>query len=310
MALHAIDWQQPPPAKCRGGAVTIGNFDGVHLGHAELVRQARRLADEVGGPAVVLTFDPHPLQLLRPEKFLPLLTTPADRAALLQQLGADEVALLRTTLELLRLTAAEFFQRVLRDGLQLRALVEGEDFHFGHRRAGDVTVLRSLCQESGVRLEGIPPVRLDGVVVSSSRVRTALDRGDVAEAKRLLGRPYRLHGKVGVGQKRGRGLGFPTANLDPLFNFAPGEGVYAVRVPVGGQTWPGAANIGPNPTFGEQLRKVEVHLIGYDGDLYGQELAVEFLARLRDTKRFAGVAELREQLQRDVEQARAIASEG
>jgi len=288
--------------------VTIGNFDGVHLGHAELVRQARRLAGEVGGPAVVLSFDPHPLQLLRPEKFLPLLTTPADRATLLEQLGADEVVLLRTAPELLRLSATDFFRRVLLDGLQLRALVEGEDFRFGHKRGGDVALLRSLCQGAGVRLEVIPPVRLDGAVVSSSRVRAALDRGDVTEAKRLLGRPYRLHGVVGTGQKRGKGLGFPTANLEPLFNFAPGEGVYAVRVPLGDRTWPGAANIGPNPTFAEHVRKVEVHLIGYDGDLHGQELAVDFLARLRDTKRFAGVAELREQLQRDVEQARSIAT--
>lgn len=306
MALHAIDWHEVPPAACRGGAVTIGNFDGVHLGHAELVRHTCRLAR----PAVVLTFDPHPLQLLRPERFLPLLTTPADRAALLQQLGADEVVLLRTTPELLQLSAGEFFRQVLRDGLQLRALVEGEDFRFGHRRTGDVPLLRSLCQDAGIHLEVAPPVTLDGVPVSSSRVRTALDRGDVSEATRLLNRPHRLHGRVGTGQKRGRNLGFPTANLDPLLNFPPGEGVYGVRVPLGDRTWPGAANIGPNPTFGEHVRKVEVHLIGFAGDLYDQELAVDFLARLRDTRPFASVDELREQLKRDVDQARSIAAGG
>src|SRR5262249_59694094 len=135
---------------------------------------------------------------VRPEKFLPLLTTPTDRATFLQQLGADEVVLLRTTPELLRLSPADFFRRVLLDGLQLRALVEGEDFRFGHKRAGDMALLRALCQGAGVRLEVVPPVRLDGAVVSSSRVRTALDRGDVIEAKRLLGRPYRLHGLVGT----------------------------------------------------------------------------------------------------------------
>lgn len=303
MALHAIDWHEVPPVACRGGAVTVGNFDGVHLGHAELVRSTRRLAR----PAIVLSFDPHPLQLLRPERFLPLLTTPADRASLLQQLGADEVILLRTAPELLELSGVEFFRRVLLDGLQLQALVEGEDFRFGHRRTGDIFLLRSLCQDAGIGLEVVPPVTLDGAPVSSSRVRTALDRGEVKEAARLLNRPHRLHGQVGKGRKRGRDLGFPTANLDPLYNFPPGEGVYAVRVPLGDRTWPGAANIGPNPTFGEHVRKVEVHLIGFTGDLYGQELAVDFLARLRDTKPFASVDELLAQLKRDVEQARAIA---
>src|SRR5437764_2599423 len=133
MGLHVLDWQQTPPDSCRKGALTVGNFDGVHCGHAALLAETRRLAGLVEGPAVVLSFDPHPLQLLRPERFLPLLTTPADRAALLQRLGAEEVVLLRTTPELLRLSAEEFFRRVLLDGLQLRALIEGEDFHFGHR---------------------------------------------------------------------------------------------------------------------------------------------------------------------------------
>lgn len=305
MALHAIDWHRSFPPSCRSGAVTIGNFDGVHLGHAELVARTRRRADELKGPAVVLTFDPHPLQLLRPERFLPLLTTPTDRAALLQKLGADEVLLLRTTPEMLQLSAEDFFQRLLVDQLHLGGLVEGEDFRFGAGRSGDVHLLRTLCERVGARLEIVAPVELDGLPVSSSRVRTALNGGDVATATRLLGRPHRLHGQVSTGQRRGRTLGFPTANLEPLGNFAPGVGVYAVRVPLDGRVWPGAANIGPNPTFGESARKVEVHLIDFAGDLYGRELAVDFLARLRDTRPFAGVDELRQQLQRDVEQARA-----
>jgi riboflavin kinase / FMN adenylyltransferase len=309
MALHTFDWQQPPPPSCRGGAVTIGNFDGVHRGHTSLVVETRRLASELSGPAVVLTFDPHPLQLLRPERFLPLLTTLDDRAAILHERGADEVVVLKTTPELLQLPPDEFFRRVLHDRFEVRALVEGEDFRFGHRRAGDVSLLRVLCQSAGVTLAVLPPVTLDGTPVSSSRVRTALERGDVAAAARLLARPYRLHGRVGTGQKRGRTLGFPTANLELLLNFAPGGGVYAVRVPRAERAWPGAANIGPNPTFGEQGRKVEVHLIGFDGDLYGEDLAVDFLARLRDTRPFSDVDELREQLRRDVEQASALAAE-
>ncbi|MBI1913248.1 MAG: bifunctional riboflavin kinase/FAD synthetase [Planctomycetes bacterium] len=310
MAIHTLDWQQAPPADCRGGAVTIGNFDGVHRGHASLLAEVRRRAAAVGGPAVGLTFDPHPLQLLQPDRFLPVLTTTDDRARLLHELGADHVVVLRTCLELLRLTPREFFERVVREGLATRALIEGEDFRFGRDRTGEVDTLARLCTAAGVTLSVVPPLELDGAVVSSSRIRTELERGAVVEAARLLGRPYRLHGTVGTGQQRGRRLGFPTANLEPMFTLAPGDGVYAVRVLTGGAAWPGAANIGPNPTFGEQARKVEVHLIDFSGDLYGQPLAVDFLARLRDTRPFAGVADLTEQLHRDVEQARQLAQAG
>jgi riboflavin kinase/FMN adenylyltransferase len=306
MAIHTLDWQQAPPEICHGGAVTIGNFDGVHRGHAALVGETSRLAHEVSGPSVVFTFDPHPLQLLRPEQFLPLLTTLEDRARLLIELGADEVIVQRTSHEMLHLTAEQFFHRVLREGLHARALAEGEDFHFGHRRAGDVQLLRSLCKEIGVQLAVLLPVAMEGKVVSSSRVREALARGDVTMASKLLDRPYRLHGRVSTGQKRGKTLGFPTANLDPVRNFVPADGVYAVRVLHDERSWAGAANIGPNPTFGENARKVEVHLIDFSGDLYGQDLTVDFQSRMRDTRPFAGIKELREQLHRDVEQARML----
>jgi len=303
MAIHTLDWRQAPPADCRGGVVTIGNFDGVHLGHVSLLAEARRLAGTLGGPTLALTFDPHPLQLLQPDRFLPVLTTTEDRARLLQELGADHVVILRTCLDLLQLTPQEFFEQVVQAGLSARALVEGEDFRFGRDRSGEVDTLAQFCAAASVKLSIVPPLQLDGAIVSSSRIRAELERGAVAEADRLLGRPYRLHGRVGSGQKRGQTLGFPTANLDPLFTPAPGNGVYAVRARHGDRIWPGAANIGPNPTFGENARKVEVHLIGFSGDLYGQPLAVDFLARLRDTRPFAGVADLKEQLHRDVERA-------
>ena len=305
MAIHTLDWQQTPPADCRGGAVTIGNFDGVHRGHAALLVESRRLAGPTG-PTVALTFDPHPLQLLRPERFLPVLTTIEDRARLLHELGADQVIILKTCLDLLQLTPEEFFEQMVRQRLSARALVEGEDFRFGRNRAGDIDTLTRLAAATGIVLSVVPPLQLDGAVVSSSRIRAELERGAVTEAERLLGRSYRLHGTVALGQQRGRTLGFPTANLDPLFTLAPGNGVYAVRVLVGRECWPGAANIGPNPTFGEDARKVEVHLIGFSGDLYGRSVAVDFLARLRDTRPFAGVADLKEQLHRDVEQARQL----
>jgi riboflavin kinase/FMN adenylyltransferase len=285
----------------------VGNFDGVHRGHLALLAELRRQAHRVGGPAVVLTFDPHPLQLLRPEQFQPVLTTVPDRAELLQSHGADHVAIVRTTPELLQLSARDFFALVLRQRLDAWVLVEGANFGFGHNREGDVHTLVELSRQAGIELPVIVPfLQLGGATVSSSRVRSALVRGQVEEAAAFLGRPYRLHGKVGVGQRRGQTLGFPTANLQDVPTLIPGDGVYAVRVWWAGKSWPGAANIGPNPTFGEQERKVEVHLLDFQGDLYGRELAVDFMARLRDTRPFAGKEQLIAQLRQDVENARRL----
>jgi riboflavin kinase/FMN adenylyltransferase len=328
MACYLFNWQETPPADCRHGAVSIGNFDGVHRGHAALVGELRTLAKEVGGPAVAVTFDPHPLKLLRPAAFMPVLTTMADRAALLQAAGANHVLILQTTPELLQLSPADFFAKVVRERLGARALAEGINFSFGRNREGNVDVLKSLCQQDSTHLKIVSRFQsTDGRPISSSRVRAAIDSGNVREAVELLGRPYRLRGQVAVGQRRGHKLGFPTANLEQLTTLVPCDGVYAVRAEVDGASWPGAANIGPNPTFGEHARKVEVHLIGFPGrnvgdaasvaaatqaasptgDLYGRELAVDFLERLRDTRPFPGVDALMEQLRKDVAEAQRIA---
>jgi riboflavin kinase/FMN adenylyltransferase len=307
MEITALAWDEVPPPDCRDGVLTLGNFDGVHRGHAALLAETRRLAAALHGPAVAVTFDPHPLQLLHPERFQPLLTNLEDRARLLGQIGADCVVVLRTTPQLLQLSAREFFDRVVRSAFGARALVEGDNFHFGRGREGNIEVLRKFCEPAGVALSVVPPIAYKGERVSSSRVRDALLQGDVARAAELLNRPYRLRGVVSVGRRRGKTLGFPTANLDQVATLIPGDGVYAVRAYQGEASWSGAANVGPNPTFGEQARKVEVHLIGFDGDLYGQQLAVDFLARLRDTRPFADAAQLIEQLRRDVEQAKRVA---
>jgi riboflavin kinase/FMN adenylyltransferase len=311
MASHLVDWQQQPPASCRGGAVAVGNFDGAHLGHTALIAELRRLSHQVGGPAVALTFDPHPLALLRPGQPLALLTAPADRDGYLHELGADEVLTLRFTHDLLDLGAADFFERVLRGHLEVRGMVEGPNFGFGHNREGNVDTLRDLCRRAGIPLSVVPPVIVDGSEVSSSRIRSELLRGDVTAAAQLLGRPYRMRGTVAAGAGRGRTIGVPTANLERVLTVVPGDGVYAVRAQTeDGRRWPAAANVGPNPTFAEQERKIEVHLIGFSGDLYGRPLAVDFLRRLRDTRPFGSAAELIEQLRRDVEQARQCAGEG
>ncbi|HVS38563.1 MAG TPA: bifunctional riboflavin kinase/FAD synthetase [Gemmataceae bacterium] len=304
MASCTIDWREPAPAECGGGAVAVGNFDGVHRGHAALVAEVRSQAAHVSGPAVVLTFDPHPRDLLRPDLTEPPLTTLADRVQLLQQAGADHVLVLHTTPDFLQRTAKEFFDDILRRRLAVKAMAEGKNFGFGHNREGTIDTLAELCLNSGVALTVVSPVVIEGAEASSSRVRQCLLKGDIAEAAKVLGRPYRLHGVTAVGERRGRTLGFPTANLDPLMNLAPGDGVYAVRVRVGEEMWPGAANVGPNPTFGQDARKVEVHLIDFGGDLYGRPLALDFVQRLRDTRRFRGPDDLVEQLRRDVERAR------
>jgi riboflavin kinase/FMN adenylyltransferase len=297
-----LGYDQAPPAACRGGAVAVGNFDGVHLGHAHLVRSLR----EQARPAVVVSFDPHPLCLLSPERFQPLLTTPEDRAEFLHGCGADHVVLLKTTPELLRLSAAEFFERILRRGFQPQAIVEGFNFQFGRDRAGNLETLAELCRPAGIRLTVVPPLELDGAPVSSSRVRNALLAGDADEAARLMGRCYRLQGVVGGGQRRGRLLGFPTANLEKIETLLPADGVYAVRVKWDETAWAGAANVGANPTFGENARKLEVHVLDFSGDLYGKRLTVEFVRRLRGTQPFAGAEALKAQLQKDIEQARLI----
>jgi riboflavin kinase/FMN adenylyltransferase len=307
MPVHTIDWQAIPTEDCRGGAVTIGNFDGVHRGHAALLAELRRQAEELRRPAVALTFEPHPAELLRPGQAPPRLSTPEDRDRLLQELGADQVLVLRVTPQMLALRAAEFFAQVIQERLAARVLIEGTNFGFGRGREGNVETLAQLCQQAGMRLTVVPPVILEGVEVSSSRVRALLLAGAVSQAAAMLGRPYRLHGVVSTGERRGQKLGFPTANLEQMRTLVPGDGVYAVRVLHQGEAWAGAANVGPNPTFGQNARKVEIHLIGFQGDLYGRSLDVDFVERLRDTRAFAGVAELVEQLRRDIEEARRLA---
>jgi riboflavin kinase/FMN adenylyltransferase len=303
MANYTIDWREPPPEGCRHGAVAIGNFDGVHRGHASLIAALRAEAERIGGSAVALTFDPHPLELLRPGHTLPRLSVARDRADRLHELGADHVLTLHTTRDLLDLSAREFFDRVIRERLDARALVEGVNFGFGHNREGNVETLARLCEPWGLPLTVVPPVEIAGRPVSSGRVRSLLGEGKVAEAAEMLGRPYRLRGTVGRGQKRGKALGFPTANLAGIQTLIPRDGVYSARVALEGKDWRAAINVGANPTFGEVERKVEVHLIGFEGDLYGKELAVDFLDRLRETRKFSGVEELVAQLRRDVAEA-------
>lgn len=294
---------------CRGGAVAIGNFDGVHRGHARIVERLRANAAAVGGPAVVFTFDPHPAMLLRPEAAPQPLTWIDRKAELLAALGVDAMIAYPTDEALLSLSAEEFFSDLVRRRLDARALVEGPNFAFGRGRRGTIELLRSLCTQSHVGLEVVEPIWEAGEIVSSSRVRRLVAAGEVAEAARLLTAPYRIRGLVTHGAGRGAKLGFPTANLAGVDTLLPAIGVYAGAVPSAGRRLAAAINIGPNPTFGEQAVKLEVHLLDHSGPLYGQTLEVDFLARLRDIRPFPGVDALRAQLAADVAAARRIAQD-
>lgn len=283
-----------------GGVLTVGNFDGVHLGHQRMIEQLVGLARELGTRAVAVTFDPPPLAILAPDRVPPQLTTLAQKVKLIRGLGVDEVVVYPASRELLALTAEQFFENVLVRQLGCLGLVEGPNFRFGRGRVGDVALLRELCLPRQMPLRIVEACELAGTMISSSEVRSALGRGDVATARRLLGRAYSIAGTVAHGAERGRLLGFPTANLERIETLLPPLGVYAGRATVEGVRYPVALNIGPNPTFGEGQLKIEAHLVGFSGNIYEQTLAIEFLDRLRGVVKFSGVDALRTQLQSDI----------
>ncbi|MEX0820096.1 MAG: bifunctional riboflavin kinase/FAD synthetase [Pirellulaceae bacterium] len=288
------------PSELRGGAVAIGNFDGVHQGHARIIETLRARAAKVGGPAIVFTFEPHPVRLLRPDKVPPPLTWADRKAQLIAELDVDGMIVYPTDEHLLALTPHDFFREIVVERLDARAMVEGPNFFFGKDRAGDIEVLRELCDAHDVTLEVVQPLTAGDDYVSSSRIRRLIQMGDVGQAAEMLTRPYRIRGMVTHGAGRGAKIGFPTANIDAIDTILPAIGVYAGWALFDNQRWPAAVNIGPNPTFGEDRLKVEAHLIGYSGSLYGQPLEVDFLERVRETRPFGSVDELASQLEHDI----------
>ena len=317
--MNSYDFEVLFPVSAQGGAVTIGNFDGVHRGHQAILQQVRRLADMVSGPAVVFTFDPPPSQLLRPDFAPALLTGVERRTELLKKLGIDSVIVYPTDMALLNLEPEAFFENIVVRSLQAKAIAEGGNFRFGKQRRGDVLLLRQLAEVHRVQFSLLEPQQDAGEWISSTRIRALVDAGDIAGANRLLIEPYRISGVVGHGVQRGRTLGFPTANLENIAVLCPPSGVYAGRVtgccsqnakdalsgPVG---LPVAIHIGPNPTFGEDQLKVEAHIIGFSGDIYGNELSIELFEKLRNVRKFEYKGQLLAQLTLDIEQTKSIAA--
>jgi riboflavin kinase/FMN adenylyltransferase len=296
--MAARGWPSP--------AVAIGNFDGVHRGHAALVGAAAR-ARAAGGCVVALTFDPHPARLVVPERAPATLTTLAQKKELLEALGVEKLAVLPFTHELSAMSAQEFARQALVGALEARTVIVGENFRFGRDREGGVRRLKTLGADLGFGVEVVEPVLHEDRPISSSRVREALGRGAVEQAEALLGHPFFVDGVVVEGERRGRTLGFPTANLQTENETLPSSGVYAVRCRVSTGQWvPGVANLGHRPTFGGTGPSVEAHLIGFDADLYGSRLRLQFEARVRDEQRFSGPEALVEQIRKDVEHARGL----
>lgn len=300
---HLHDLSQ---ANLPGCQVTIGSFDGVHRGHQVLVRAMVKSAGEEGVPSVVLTFFPHPSVVLRGRTPTFYINTPDEKARLLGRLGVDIVITQQFDLGLSRIKAGDFLA-LLRRHLKFTSLWIGEDFALGHQREGNRLFLAEAARESGFRLQVVPPLNVGGEVVSSTRVRESLRSGDVSRVASYLGRPFTLPGTVVRGAARGAKLGIPTANLSIWEEGAfPGAGVYACWVNVDDSRYQGVTNIGVRPTFerSEASPVVETHILDFEGELYGKEITLEFIARLRDERRFAGSEALVSQIEKDIQRAR------
>jgi riboflavin kinase/FMN adenylyltransferase len=295
------------PESLRGGALTIGNFDGVHRGHAVILGQLKKFAAQLGGASVVFTFDPHPVRILRPEQTPPPLTWTNRKADLLAELGIDVVVAYPTDRQLLELSYVDFFQKIIVEEMGAKAMVEGPNFFFGKGRQGNPQRLKELCEQNKVQLEIVTPLLESDEFISSSRIRNLIKEGDVDLASQLLTNPYRIRGMVTHGAARGSKIGFPTANLDAIDTLVPAMGVYAGRTFVAGRSHWSAIHIGPNPTFGEDLPKVESHLLDFEGSIYGETIEIEFISRLRNICQFDGVDQLKAQLNVDIESTRKIA---
>ena len=295
----------------RGIVVALGNFDGVHLGHQVVLRRAMEVGRERGARVVAATFDPHPRAVLGKGGSPGLLTPLGLRREALVRYGAEEVRVISFDLALSKKSPREFVRDVLVGQMGAEAVVVGENFRFGHRAAGDVRDLAALMEEVGGKAYAVPVRALGGRgEISSSRIRTLISEGAVAEAAGLLGRPYLLRGEVVEGDRRGRSIGFPTANVlpDPVA-LVPAAGVYAGFVRVGEEWYAAATNVGLAPTFDRAESRVEAHLLDFDGDLYGRVVDVTFARRIRGQRRFSGVEELKEQIGLDVEEAHRITRE-
>lgn len=293
-------------AKFPSPVVTLGNFDGVHLGHQAIFKKVVERAREIKGTSIAFTFEPHPLKVLAPERSPKLLNTFHAKMRLIEAAGVDVVICADFSRSFAEQNPEEFVRNVLRDRVGAREVYVGYDYAFGKGREGSIDFLKKMGEEYGFHVAVVDAVRVDGIVVSSSLVRELVSTGRVSEASRFLGRYYAIEGDVVPGARRGRTLSFPTANIHTPNELIPGYGVYAVLADVDGRRLKGAASIGVRPTFGGGPASIEVYLFDFEGDLYGKKMEISFVERLRGEEKFPDVDALVRQMQKDVEQAREV----
>ncbi|MBW2039892.1 MAG: bifunctional riboflavin kinase/FAD synthetase [Deltaproteobacteria bacterium] len=287
-------------------ALTIGSYDGLHLGHQEIIKRVIEKARGWGGEAMVLTFEPHPVKVLYPQLNIPLITPYKKKVMLLERFGIDVTINLPFTKDIYEMSAQEFVQEIIHKRIGPHWVVVGFNFAFGRNREGTAEKLKELGKKLGFEVEIIPPYTLGHEVVSSTRIRELTVQGEIKDANRMLGRNFIILGKVIHGHSRGKGLGYPTANLEITQDLYPKEGIYATYVTLGKETYKGVVNIGANPTFGDEEFSVEVFLFDYQGELYGRELKVTLVDRLRDEKAFPSPEELVRQIEKDIKRAKEI----
>jgi riboflavin kinase/FMN adenylyltransferase len=288
--------------------LAIGVFDGVHLGHQAVISTAAGDAQRAGGTAVVVTFDPHPAKILRPQESPRLLTATAHKIALIKQLGVSHLLVLTFNRELASTSPEEFVRQLASAAQPLQEICVGQEWSFGRNRAGNLDLLKELGAEWGFDVVGVEPVKAESVIVSSTAIRRAVEAGDFAKAAKMLGREYTILGTVESGKHLGRSLGFPTANLSAHSEQFPPNGVYAAEAKLEGERFRGVVNLGVRPTIagGSPKRVLELHLFDFDRNIYGSDIEVRFLGYLRPEKKFENLAALRAQIARDVEKARTI----
>jgi riboflavin kinase/FMN adenylyltransferase len=292
--------------KFRNPVLTLGNFDGVHLGHQRIFKELREEARKIDGEAIVFTFDPHPLQILAPQRCPPFITPFKKKLMLFERSGIDVLIVATFDLSLASLSPEAFVEQILVDKIGAKRILVGYNYYFGRDRKGNVEMLIRLGEKFGFEVKVIEAMKVNDIPVSSSKIRELIQDGKMGEAAQLLGRNYLLIGKVIWGADRGKRLGFPTANLEILNGLYPKTGVYAVEVIMGTKTYSGVADVGYNPTFGQNPLSVEVHIMDFSQDIYGEEIQLVFFKRIRDEKAFQNHDSLVRQIKKDVDEARKI----
>lgn len=286
--------------------LALGNFDGVHLGHQEILKKVMERAMEIDGLSAAFTFDPHPIKVLAPEKYLPLITPTEKKIKLMEELGLSAVICAEFNLDFANLHPRSFVKDILIDGIGAKEVVVGFNYAFGKGREGGLDFLRGMAEDYGFKLHVVEPVKIGGVVVSSSKVREAIWAGNARLAATLLGRPYGMEGVVVTGRNRGKKLGFPTANIETKGELFPKSGVYAAIIILNGKQYKAVANVGKHPTFPEDPFSVEAHIFDFDSDIYGKEVEILFIGRIRDDMAFQTPEALSEQIRLDALKAKEV----